>query len=119
VRLGLEFPNEANEGVVGLKALPCIVHGLANCAWIERDFVSHKAVAFVLRESPAFIFLPYSRGKDLFESFGDMEVDVTGDQEKRTSPKSKMRIGQRGGSGMVCKDGDRYSEKQQTSRVIL
>jgi hypothetical protein len=36
-------------------------------------------------------------------SFGDMEVEVTGDQEKRTSPKSKMRIRQRGGRDMVCK----------------
>lgn len=35
-------------------------------------------------------------------SFGDIEVDVTGDQEKRTSPKSKMRTRQRGGRGMVC-----------------
>jgi hypothetical protein len=31
---------------------------------------------------------------------GGIEVEVTEDQENRTSPKSKMRMGQRGDEGM-------------------
>jgi hypothetical protein len=45
------------------------VDGLANLAWIDRKFVSYEAVAFVLGEPAAFIFLPDSRGKELLEEF--------------------------------------------------
>jgi len=37
-------------------------------------------------------------------TFGDIEVEVTGDQVKRTSPKSKIRTLQRDGRGMASEE---------------
>ena len=48
-----------------------------------------------------------------------MEVGVTGDPEKRTSPNPKIRTQQRGGNNVICKGRGRESEKQKTPRVIL
>jgi hypothetical protein len=57
----------------------------------------------------------HKREKFLFWNASSMEVDVTGDQEKRTSPNRKMRKQQRGGNDVVCKGrGQRVWEAANT-----
>jgi len=37
---------------------------LANLPWVERELLTHKAIAFVLREPPAFVLSPDARREE-------------------------------------------------------